>query len=634
MERQRLTVLASVAVVVAVGLVSGWPPARWQEWERGLEDQFVVLRGPRPAPRPVVLVAVDDATLQQGSWFVGQKTDQIPAWARGIDTLPWPRAAYGLLAARLRQAGAAVVAINVTFAGPSSKGPADDAAMAKNLEPLRGHVALAAEMLEPQDAAVGSGLTLVRPDLFLPALGGAGALGLTNTLPREAGQPARHPDAYGRGLLPENGVEPAPSLAGTALRLLGRPSRQNDPAMALNFYGPEGSFRRLSAWEVLDPARWQRHPQRSSLKDALVLVGPVVSQGEAGNPTPFGRLSGLEMLATATANSLQGDGLSPWPVSSHARALLAMAPLLLVAGLGLVRTALSWRLGLVIAALTLQLVAGFVAMRQLERWLPLLAPASGLVLLGLLYGGDAYLREEKERRRLRRTFERYVAPSVVAEILSDPRAAEGILRGRLLPVTVLFSDLKGFTQLTQQRSAEGQIELHVRQLNQYLGGMVEVIAAHGGTVDKFIGDAVMAVFGSPIGRGPRDEAVAALRCAQAMRVRLAQLNEGWQAEGIEPFSSGIGLASGAVIVGQIGSPRRLDFTVIGDKVNLASRLEGLTRLLDVPVVIDATTAELVEGELEVRSLQPQQVKGMGLIPVFTVLEPGFSEASDPGESAP
>jgi len=627
MERPRLTALASVAVVIAVGLVSGWPPARWQEWERGLEDQLVVLRGLRTPSPQVVLVAVDDATLQQGSWFVGQKPDQIPAWARGIDTLPWPRAAYGLLAARLRQAGAAVVAINVTFAGPSSKGPADDAAMAKTLEPLRGHVALAAEMLEPQDAAVGSGLTLVRPDLFLPALGGAGALGLTNALPREAGQPARHPDAYGRGLLPENGVEPVPSLAGSALRLLGRPSRQNDPAMALNFYGPEGSFQRLSAWEVLDPARWQRHPQRASLKGAVVLVGPVVSQGEAGNPTPFGRLSGLEMLATATANSLQGDGLSPWPVPSPARALLAMAPLLLVAGLGLWRSTLGWRLGLVIAALTLQLVAGFVAMRQLDRWLPLLGPASGLVLLGLLYGGDAYLREERERRRLRRTFERYVAPSVVAEILSDPGAAEGILRGRLLPVTVLFSDLKGFTQLTQQRSVEGRIELHVRQLNEYLGGMVEVIAAHGGTVDKFIGDAVMAVFGSPIGRGPREEALAALRCAEAMRTRLAELNEGWLAEGIEPFSSGIGLASGAVIVGQIGSPRRLDFTVIGDKVNLASRLEGLTRLLNVPIVIDGTTAELVEGELVIRPLEPQQVKGMGMIPVYTLADTAASPAA-------
>ncbi|WP_259701806.1 MULTISPECIES: adenylate/guanylate cyclase domain-containing protein [Synechococcales] len=619
-ERSRLTALASAAVVIAVGVLSGWPPTRWQEWERGLEDQLVVLRGPRPAPRQVVLVAIDDATLQQGSWFADQKPELIPAWARGIDTLPWPRAAYGLLAARLREAGAAVVAINVTFAGQSRQGPADDAALAKSLEPLRGHVALAAEMLEPQDGEVGSGLTLIRPDPFIPALGGDGPLGLTNTLPREAGQPARHPDAYGRGLLPANGVEPFPSLAGTALRLLGRPSRQNDPAMALNFYGPEGSFQRISAWEVLDPARWQRHSSRGMLKDALVLVGPVVSQGEAGNPTPFGRISGLEMLATATANSLQGDGLGPWPAAAPARGLLAMAPLLLVAALGLRRSGLPWRLGLVISVLVLQLVAGFVVLRQLDRWLPLLAPASGLVLLGLLYGGDAYLREEKEKRRLRRTFERYVAPSVVAEILSDPDAAEGILRGKLLPVTVLFSDLKGFTQLTQKRSAEGQIELHVRQLNDYLGGMVEVISAHGGTVDKFIGDAVMAVFGSPIGRGPRQEALAALRCAEAMRTRLEELNAQWLAEGIEPFSSGIGLASGSVIVGQIGSPRRLDFTVIGDKVNLASRLEGLTRLLDVPIVIDAGTAELVEQELPVRALEPQQVKGMGMIPVYTVAD--------------
>jgi len=618
MQRTRFTALASAAVLIAVALVGGWPPTRWQEWERSLEDQLVVLRGPRPAPGRVVQVAIDDATLQQGSWFVGQDPAQIPAWAKGIDTLPWPRAAYGRLATHLRQAGASVVAINVTFAGPSRQGPVDDAALAKTLEPLRGHVALAAEMLEPQDAAVGSGLTLVRPDLFVPAIGGEGQLGLTNTLPRQAGQPSRHPDAYGRGLLPANGVEPVPSLAGTALRLLGLHSRQNDPAMGLNFYGPEGSFERLSAWEVLDPVRWQGHPKRERLKGAVVLVGPVVSQGDDGNATPFGQISGLEMLATATANSLQGDGLSPWPVAAPARGLLAMAPLLLVTALGLWRSGLRWKLGLVITALILQLVAGFLALRQLDRWLPLLGPVSGLVLLGLLYGGDAYLQEEREKRRLRRTFERYVAPSVVAEILSDPGAAEGILRGRLLPVTVLFSDLKGFTQLTQQRSAEGRIELHVRQLNDYLGGMVEVIAAHGGTVDKFIGDAVMAVFGSPIGRGPQQEALAALRCAEAMGARLVELNAGWLAEGIEPFSSGIGLASGQVIVGQIGSPRRLDFTVIGDKVNLASRLEGLTRLLDVPIVIDDSTAELVGEEVAIRALEPQQVKGMGMISVYTL----------------
>jgi adenylate cyclase len=148
--------------------------------------------------------------------------------------------------------------------------------------------------------------------------------------------------------------------------------------------------------------------------------------------------------------------------------------------------------------------------------------------------------------------------------------------------------------------------------------MVEVITAHGGTIDKFIGDAVMAVFGSPVGRGEREEALAALRCALAMRQRLEQLNAEWREEGIETLASGIGMASGPAVVGQIGSPQRMEFTVIGDTVNLASRLEAQTRLLKVPVVIDAATAELVEAELPVRSLGAVPVKGMGEIPVYTL----------------
>ncbi|WP_411868650.1 CHASE2 domain-containing protein [Vulcanococcus limneticus] len=610
--------LLSGLVVVLVGITAGRPPAPVRTLERGLEDQLVRLRGRRSPPSSVVLVAIDDSSLQQGAWFADQKDGAaaIPPWALGISTLPWPRARYADLLDRLRQAGPAVVGLNVVFEGESSRGPADDAALAAAIRRLPGHVALAAEMMEIRDNNY-AGLSLVQPETALLQAAGKDGYGITNTLPAGNGEPFFHPEAYSRRVLTSSGARPQPSLTEVVLRKAHRPSLQPNQGRQLNFYGPEGSFQRISAWEVLDPQRWSSHPSRPMLRGAVVLVGPVVSQGGLGTITPFGSLSGLELLATATANSIQGDGLASWPQDPLQRGLLAMAPVLLVGALALWRSSLRWRLGLVGGVLALVLVGSFAVMERSNLWLPLLTPAAGLVLLGLLYGGDAYLREEGERRRLRRTFERYVAPTVVAEILSDPSAAEGILRGRLLPVTVLFTDLKGFTQLTQQRSGSGEIELHVRQLNRYLGEMVEVVTAHGGTIDKFIGDAVMAVFGSPLSRGRREEAVAALRCAQAMREALAGLNREWAEEGLAPFDNGIGLASGEVIVGQIGSPRRMEFTVIGDKVNLASRLEGLTRTAGVSILCDATTAELAEGSLAIRPMGDQQVKGMGAIPVFT-----------------
>jgi len=465
----------------------------------------------------------------------------------------------------------------------------------------------------------------VLPEVYLDALTGPGRLGLTNTLAAQPGQPLRHPEAYSGGLLRSQGVLAPPSLANALLQQAGRRSRQGDARMDLNVYGPEGTFTRLPAWEVLDPERWRGHALKPALKDALVVVGPLEGGRHA---TAFGPISGLELLATATANSLQGDGLLAWPEAPLGQALLAMAPLALAAALALSRKGFQWRLAVVVAVLALQLAAAVAALNGANRWIPLLAPATGLVLLGVVYGGNAYLLEGRERRRLRRTFERYVAPSVVAEILSDPDSAQGILRGRVLEVTVLFSDLKGFTQLTRRRTAAGQSEAHVNQLNTYLGAMVEVITAHGGTIDKFMGDAVMAVFGSPVSRGARQEAEAAVRCALAMEVRLGELNAAWRqeaeanananahAEGadevFQPLANGVGLASGPVVAGQIGSPQRLEFTVIGDTVNLASRLEGLTRRVATLVCMDTNTARLVEGleGVEIRSFGEQGVRGM------------------------
>jgi adenylate cyclase len=620
MKRRLPAAVLPALVLLWVGLSAGWPGPRWRVAERGLEDQLQRLLGPRRPSAAVTLVAVDDATLQQGDWY--ERNRQLPTWARGVGSLPWPRAAYGLLIERLLAAGARAVAVNVVFEGPSSRGPADDAALAAVLARHRGRVALAAEMQEGEDQQGAGSLTLVTPsDQLLAASGGPAQLGLTNILVPRPGDRLLHPEAYAGALLRDRKVnDTPPALSTTVLRLAGWPPRGDDRQSALRTYGAEGSLERLSAWEVLDPERWAHHPRRALLAGDVALVGPVVSEGSAGYGTPFGSLSGLEMLGTATANSLQGDGLLSWPAQPPQRALLAVAPLLLVLAAGRRLSAIQARLALVALLLALQLAAGLLVLQRGNRWLPLLAPLSGLVGLALLYGGEAYLREAGERLRLRRTFERYVAPGVVAEILADPEAAEGILRGRQLEVTVLMSDIRGFTTLTRQRSMAGQSELHVCQLNEYLGAMVEVVGQHGGTIDKFIGDAVMAVFGSPLSRGAREEARQAVRCGLAMRAALAALNADWRRRGLAELDNGVGLASGPVVAGQIGSPKRLEFTVIGDTVNLAARLEAMTRQVEAPLVFDTATAVLLAGDVELRpaSLGSREVKGIGPVELFGV----------------
>ena len=627
MTRRLPAAVLPALLLLWVGLSAGWPGPRWRVAERGLEDQLQRLLGPSRPPAAVTLVAVDDATLQQGDWY--ERNRQLPAWARGVGSLPWPRAAYGLLIERLLAAGARAVAVNVVFEGPSSRGPADDAALAAVLARHRGRVALAAEMQEGEDQQGAGSLTLVTPsDPLVAAIGGPAQLGLTNILVPRPGDRLLHPEAYAGALLRARQVnDTPPALSTTVLRLAGLPPRGDDRHSGLRTYGAEGSLERLSAWEVLDPERWAHHPRRALLVGGVALVGPVVSEGSAGYGTPFGSLSGLEMLGTATANSLQGDGLLSWPAQPPQRALLAVVPLLLALAAGRRLSAIQARLGFVALLLALQLAAGLLVLQGGNRWLPLLAPLSGLVGLALLYGGKAYLREAGERLRLRRTFERYVAPGVVAEILADPEAAEGILRGRQLEVTVLMSDIRGFTTLTRQRSKAGQSELHVRQLNEYLGAMVEVVGQHGGTIDKFIGDAVMAVFGSPLSRGAREEARQAVRCGLAMRAALAALNADWRRRGLAELDNGVGLASGPVVAGQIGSPKRLEFTVIGDTVNLAARLEAMTRQVEAPLVFDTATAVLLAGDAELRpaSLGSREVKGIGPVELFGV------EAAAPGQ---
>src|SRR5947209_11262318 len=160
------------------------------------------------------------------------------------------------------------------------------------------------------------------------------------------------------------------------------------------------------------------------------------------------------------------------------------------------------------------------------------------------------------------------------------------MRGSRKPVTMLFSDLIGFTTLSEKADPE---EL-VRHLNEYLTKMTAVIFENGGTLDKFIGDAIMAVWGNVHSYGVTEDAKKAVRAAYGMRCALQKLNEGWSTDGRIPLGMGIGINQGEVIVGNVGSQERMDPTVIGDAVNLASRLEGLTRIYAVDILIGTSAA--------------------------------------------
>ena len=597
------------------GGLSGWPPALWRSWSKDISDQITLWAGPSRPPPKVVVVAVDDASLQQARWV--QEDLNPAAWSEGLNRWPWPRATYGQLIERIIAAGSRGVAINVLFAGPSMYGSADDARFAQTLKRHGSAVALAAEMMETADRQGAGGLSLEPPaSTLLDAVGGLPHLGLTNMLNAEDGSIGPHPEAYGQRVLRPHGFALQQSLPTALLKIAGLKPPADQAERSLRLYGPEGSITRLSAWEVLDPERWRDHPLRPKLQDSLVLIGPTLEDNQSGQSTPFGTLSGVELLATATANDIDGSGLREWPPHPWQKALLSAVCSWLIATIATRRQTLRWRLISCSLGLISLLLISISMLVGRQTVLPLLAPSTGVVGLASALAVSGFWREEQERRRLRQTFERYVAPSVVQEILKDRDSAQGILRGKTLSVTVLFSDLEGFTALTRERSQQGRSEDLIDELNRYLGRMVDVITEHGGTVDKFIGDCVMAVFGSPVSRGIELEARQAVRCAVAMRKALADLNQDWTEQGHQPLSCGIGLASGQAVVGHIGSPQHMDFTVIGDTVNLASRLESLTRELRTPILMDEQTARLAGAEIATDNLGDKAIKGMDRCQVY------------------
>jgi adenylate cyclase len=206
------------------------------------------------------------------------------------------------------------------------------------------------------------------------------------------------------------------------------------------------------------------------------------------------------------------------------------------------------------------------------------------------------LQEQQAKKKIRNAFSSYLAPAVLEQVMKNP---DEIKRGGVRkPVTILFSDIRGFTSWSESV----QEEVFIAQLNEYFTEMVACVNRHGGTLHKFIGDAIMAVWGDAISIGPENDARLALRAALEMRVALAQLNQKWQAENLSTHKIGIGLEHGEVLVGNVGAPQRMEFTVLGDAVNVASRIEGLTKYWHVDIAVGEKAQALAGDRFLSRTL--------------------------------
>jgi adenylate cyclase len=398
---------------------------------------------------------------------------------------------------------------------------------------------------------------------------------------------------------------------------LGRHSLRpaGDGTALINYAGPYGTYQQYSMVDVVDG---MLVPE--TFKNKIVLLGATaIAIGDLRN-TPFqsGTYMGVEVHANIIDNLLHGDEKQRTFLTRGVREEMVDASFILL--FGLVFGAWFARTKPLFSTLSLLLTLAafgwfvYYGFASLGRWFSFVIPAGTLVANYAAITSFRMIFEEREKRKIRKTFSQYLSPGVIALIERDPRK---YIRpgGETKDLTVMFSDIRGFTTLSEGMTAD---EL-VRLLNEYLGQMTDVIFKNLGTLDKYIGDAIMAFWGSPYPQS--DHALRACTCAVAMLARLDKLNVQWQAQGRKEISIGIGLNTGPVNVGNMGSFKRLAWTVMGDNVNLASRLEAMTKEYRSRIVISEGTYRQVAGHFVCRELDRIRVKGkMHPVVVYELLD--------------
>jgi len=369
-----------------------------------------------------------------------------------------------------------------------------------------------------------------------------------------------------------------------------------DARLMLNYRGPRKMFRHVSASDVLahkiDPAL---------LRDRLVLVGVTAGAVADVRATPFDALfPGVEIHATALDNVLREDYLKQ-PDFLVAVEIAIVIVFTLVLGYVLRHARGIWGALAAFALAGSYLVASQSLFIATGIALGVVFPVATLVLSYVTIGAQQFAVERSEKRQVREMFARYVTPEVAMRVSERPDLVK--LGGEKRNLTLMFCDIRGFTTIAEQAAPEALVEM----LNEYLTAMTEIVFAHGGTLDKYIGDAVMAFWGAPVAHD--DDPARACRAALEMRDRARILQTRWQSRGWPKLEIGIGIHTGEVIVGNMGSERRLAYTAVGDDVNLASRLEGLTKKYAVTLIASEMTIAAAREAVFAREVDVVRVRG-------------------------
>jgi adenylate cyclase len=396
-------------------------------------------------------------------------------------------------------------------------------------------------------------------------------------------------------------------LVAAESRTLGGTSRPSRRAL-VRFAGPlvsggRDTYEQFSFYQLFYSALQMQEGKPplvapARLRGKIVFVGVTAAGLHDTFAVPFeGAMPGSAIHANVVDNILTRRFMTPAPAfatySTVAACALALA--LVCAFLG------PWWTIAAAAAMLAALGAGSLVAFGRGTWLPVVPAVVATAAATFAGVAEQYLVEGREKRKIKRVFSRMVAPDVYEHLVADPARAR--LGGERREMTVLFADIRGFTTLTEN----GRAEDIVAQLNEYFTRMVEVLFEHRGTVDKFVGDMVMALFGAPV-PDPR-HADCAVQASLHMVRALEDLNARWAREGRPRLDIGVGINSGEMIVGNVGSEQIMSYTVIGDAVNLASRLESLNKQYGTTILISDDTRRLLGAQYGLRALGETTVKG-------------------------